>query len=134
MDLRESIDQICDQGSEFPIRFYKLLFERVPVAEAHFENTALKKQYVMLTVALHSVKDFPDLRPAMEDYLRLLGTAHKTLGVDREPFPEFIQVLLETAAEFHADDWDEHLAGQWSRALDRVEQLMLEGYETHFHA
>ena len=133
MELSESIDRFLDEGDSMVERFYKLLLERVPEARPYFEDVNMKTQFVMLAMALNAVKQHPHLRKGAEAYLQVLGTKHKNRGIPKELYGGFIEVLLEAAAEFHGNEWDQDLARQWSDALGRAKDLMFEGYEQHFH-
>ena len=94
MDLRESIDSILAEGTTLTDRFYAILFQRYPEAQALFENTHMSTQSVMLSAALMVNKFYPDYPLAARQYLNVLGTKHARKGVPRELYPAFQKVLL----------------------------------------
>jgi hemoglobin-like flavoprotein len=90
---------------------------------------------MMLVMALRGVLAEIDGRhPAVEDYLRYLGTRHRRYGVPQELFPVFCEVLVATVEEFHGEAWDEELAREWRTALAGATAIMLEGYRQDYHA
>ena len=133
MDLRESIDSILAAGTTLTDRFYAILFQRYPEAQALFENTHMSTQSVMLSVALMVNKFYPDYPLAARQYLNVLGTKHARKGVPRELYPAFQEVLLEALAEFHGKDWNDGLSRQWRDATESAVQLVLEGYDHPAH-
>ena len=132
MNLEASVDLILSQESLMTDRFYEVLFEHNPETRQYFDGTDMKVQSIMLTMTLGAIKQHPDLSTAVQKYLRILGTKHNRKDVPREAYPKFLSALLFTLEEFHGDDWDETLAGQWRAAFHDMVKLMLEGYEQRF--
>ena len=84
---------------------------------------------MMLMVALQGVVcTLGGSYPAVEQYLRYLGTRHRKVGIPPELFPKFCDMLVATVAEYLGEAWDEELEGQWRTALAGATAIMLEGY------
>jgi len=132
MNLTESVDRIAEEGVPVVERFYQRLLEELPAARPFFDGVNMQSQSVMLTIALLAVKEYPALSGAVRDYLHILGTKHHSMGVPRELYSPFIELLLESVAGIHGDEWTERLARQWSNALHHAQELMFEGYSKHY--
>ena len=129
MKLSESIEKIVEDESLALAGFYDRLFERYPVFKDYFSESSLQRQTAMLTMALVGVKQYPVLNAPAHSYLKVLGTRHHDRGIPRELYPKFIEVLVETVADFHGDDWDESLGEQWTGALNLAVATMYEGID-----
>ncbi len=133
MTLNESVDRILVEGTTLTERFYALLFQRHPEAEALFEKTHMSTQAVMLAAAFMVNKFYPDYPLAARQYLNVLGTRHLRAGVPRELYPAFQDVLLVALEEFHGEDWSDDLSRQWCEATAHAVQFMLDGYDHPAH-
>lgn len=133
MDLHQSVDRILAEGTMMTDRFYEMLFQRSPEAQALFEKTHMSTQSVMLSAALMINKYYPDYPLAARQYLNVLGTRHARAGVPRELYPTFQEVLLVALEEFHGTDWSQDLARQWREATASAVQHVLEGYDRPAH-
>ena len=127
MKLSESVEEILQNDSLALEGFYERLFERYPEFQEHFSKSNVKRQTVMLTMALVGVKQYPILRGPSRAYLHVLGTKHSGRGIAQELYSKFVEVLVETIAEFHGDDWSESLDKQWTDALNLAVVTMHEG-------
>ncbi len=129
MNIRESVDEIFHARTRLTDRFYEVLFEQCPEAQRLFQGVDMNVQSVMLTMALGAIREYPDINNAFRAYLRVLGTKHRSKGVPKELYANFLEALLATLEEFHGEDWDESLARQWTDACDEATELMLDGYD-----
>jgi hemoglobin-like flavoprotein len=127
MKLSESVDAIMQNESLALNGFYDRLFERYPEFRDHFSNSNVKRQTVMLTMALVGVKQYPELRGSSRAYLQVLGAKHRGRGIERGLYAKFSEVLVETIAAFHGEDWTESLHRQWTDALSLAVGIMHEG-------
>ena len=130
MDIHESLRQVLEESKE-PLagRFYLVFFERHPEMLCYFDGVDLRFQGVMLTMALQlAVQHFEAPKPAIEEYLRLLGHKHCVRGVPSDAYPMFQQSLMSALAEFHEGDWDPQLEQQWQEALRAAIEIMIEGH------
>ncbi|MCS7466527.1 globin domain-containing protein [Stieleria sp. ICT_E10.1] len=124
MELEESVEAILSDDSIALDGFYDRLFKRYPEFKYFFAGANVKRQTAMLTMALLAVKQYPALRRSSQAYLEVLGTKHHGLGITNELFPKFIEVLVETIAEFHGSDWNAALDKQWTDALNYAAAIM----------
>ena len=131
MEIQDSIQKILQGESVVAERFYECYFRCHPEARRFFDGIDMRRQAVMLNMALLLVEHHHGKRyPATEHYLKVLGHTHASRrGVPVEAYAPFRDCLLETLAEFHGADWDENLAAQWRAALDLAIATMLQGHE-----
>ena len=129
MKFSESVAKVVESETFALAGFYDRLFARYPEFQPYFSESSLKRQVVMLTMALVGVKHYPIVHAPAHAYLQVLGTKHRGRGVAKELYAKFIEVLVDEVAEFHADDWNESLARQWTEALNLVVATMHEGYD-----
>ncbi|MFV1965888.1 MAG: globin domain-containing protein [Pirellulaceae bacterium] len=130
MDIHDSLQQILEESKE-PLagRFYRVFFERHPEMQRYFEGVNLQFQGVMLTMALQLVaQHYENPKPAIEDYLKLLGHKHCSRGIPSDAYPTFQETLLSALAEFHEGSWDSQLEEQWRSALRGAIQTMIKGH------
>ena len=130
MQIDESLQRILSQKDLVIERFYERFLEGNADVRKHFAAVDMKQQSVMLTMALIMVEShYSYSYPATEHYLKVLGDRHHEMGVKPELYPKFRDCLLQAIEQFHADDWNEHLAAQWRDALDQATNTMLKGYK-----
>ena len=136
MQITESLDQILSERKLITERFYnEKLFKAYPEFIPYFNGTNMGVQPMMLMMALQGVVcTLGGSYPAIEQYLRYLGTRHRKFGIPQELYPKFTEMLLATVEEYHGKDWDEELARQWRTALEGATAIMLEGYRQDHHA
>jgi len=136
MQITESLDQILSERKLITERFYnEKLFKAYPEFIPYFNSTNMAVQPMMLMMALQGVVcTLGGSYPAIEQYLRYLGTRHRKFGIPQELYPKFCEMLLATVEEYHGDAWDEELARQWRAALAGATAIMLEGYRQDHHA
>lgn len=133
MDITQSAGELLASKVRVTERFYSLLLSRHPELKVLFERRDMRMQATMLTMALASIESFYQHRfPATEHYFQVLGHRHFHAGVRLEDFGKFQSVLLEVLAEFHASDWTEDLARQWTEAFEVAAAKMQEGYRESF--
>jgi hemoglobin-like flavoprotein len=134
MDLCESLDRVLKQQALVTEQFYSLFLDRYPEVRRHFAGVHMRRQALMLTVALMAVERHATASfPVAEMYLHYLGTKHHNWAIPPEAFPKFRDALLETLGRFHGKEWDADLAAQWARAIDRATETMLQGYQRRFN-
>jgi hemoglobin-like flavoprotein len=128
MDIQGSVGKILERGEVVAEVFYNKLFDRHPRFRAYFADVNLRRQAVLLTMALklieqHYSHDYPSIR----SYLKILGHRHRErLNVPAELFSPFGDCLLMAIQEFHGSEWDQALEDQWRTAIDEAIALMLE--------
>ena len=107
MDIRDSLQVILATGKpQFSERFYSNFFGHYPEIEKKFDAVDLKRQGIMLTMALQVVVEHY-LRPhlTMKNYLRLLG--HKHLSTTQQ----------------YARVYDATVQGQFQAAMAKIEGI-----------
>ena len=129
MQLEESLKHVLSQKEQVTEKFYTRLLSEYPEVRELFNGVDMKKQALMLSVALiASEAHTRDEYPAVEHYLQVLGGQHCDAGVPKEMFPFFRDCLISTIGSCHSD-WTEEHADAWRAAIDKATQTMFEGYE-----
>jgi hemoglobin-like flavoprotein len=129
MDIQESLRQILAREELVADLFYVVFLDRYPEVRRHFVHVNMRRQAVLLTVALQFVVQYYlHSFPTVAAYLRILGEEHSCRGIEPELYPKFCQALLATLSRFHSREWNDELAQQWRQALDLAATKMLEGY------
>ena len=132
MDIQESVKEILHSKDEFGRMFYEDLLQSNPDLQHYFARVNMNRQAIMLTTALMIVERFyNEATPAVELYLRYLGTKHHGLGVGTGDFPKFFDALFATLKRFHGEKWHADLERQWQEALLRASSAMFDGYVEH---
>ena len=134
MDIRTSLELIlAGTRPRFSERFYENFFGHYPEVEAYFSGVDLRRQGILLAMALQHIVDH-HLRPhlAMKNYLRVLGNRHHQLGIQVSDYQKFEGALLTTLRDFHSEQWNEELASQWRTAYERAIPFMIEGHADDF--
>jgi hemoglobin-like flavoprotein len=133
MEIHESIQEIFRNERRVAELFYGLFLERYPEARPYFEGIDLKRQAVLLTMALMLVEHhYVHLNRVTEDYLRVLGYQHHVRrGIPAELYPPFCECLLVALEQSHGEAWEPRLAEQWREALEMSSRIMLQGYQGH---
>ena len=134
MDIRTSLELILGSSNpRFSDRFYENFFRHYPEVEAYFSGVDLRRQGILLAMALQIIVDH-HLRPhlAMKNYLRVLGNRHHQLGIQVSDYQKFESTLLTTLRSFHLEQWNDELASQWRTAYERAIPFMIEGHSDDF--
>lgn len=132
MDIHQSLKAILESEPVFGERFYATFFTRCPKAKEHFSGIDMRRQALLLTMALTLIEQHATHGyPAVVQYLRHLGNRHKERDVPRDMYAEWRDCMLVALSEFHGDDWNATLSRQWSDAIDGVSEAMLGGYTEH---
>lgn len=130
MDLNASLEQILNSGNAFGKRFYEILFDRYPESKQYFNGVDMKRQELVLTMALKLIEQYyTEGYPSIEQYLQHMGTRHSDVGVPRDFYPKWRDAMLHTLEQFHGDEWSESLSDDWSEAIDRASEVMFHGYD-----
>ncbi|HEX2691143.1 MAG TPA: globin domain-containing protein [Kofleriaceae bacterium] len=122
--LRESFEAVATAHPQFVTRFYEILFERYPKAQALFPPNNMARQAEMLTAALVAVLDHIEDATWLQDTLGALGAKHVGYGVTREMYDWVGASLLAALAEVAGPAWTPELHGAWSEAYGAIAALM----------
>ena len=134
MNISESIDRILSSSDLLGAAFYEEFFGRHRGVEQYFEGIHMPRQAAVLTMSLVVIERYYSFPyPATVQYLRYLGTQHSDRRIPPHLYPKWRDAMLATLSKFHGDDWDGQLEAEWSDAIDRATEVILEGYEERFH-
>jgi hemoglobin-like flavoprotein len=129
MGIHDSLNHILHSKDEFGRLFYQQFLESYPDVNHHFARVDMKRQAIILTTALMVIERFySHPTPAIELYMRYLGTKHRELGVGTADFPKFFESMFQTLKSFHGDQWNPDVERQWREAFERTTSAMFEGY------
>lgn len=124
--LDESLRLLGADADEVVAQFYATLFAQAPQLRALFppemyvQRDRLVRGLFRIVALLHD--------PAgLEVLLHRLGSDHRTFGVRPEDYEQFTGVLIATLRHHQRDIWLDELEEAWTRALDVVSRLMVEG-------
>src|SRR5579864_2226957 len=126
MDIGESIHEILLRSDTFASLFYLAFLKDYPEVQKHFQGVDMKRQNLLLTVAMMVVERHSQHQyAATGEYLHLLGQQHLRRNITRDLYPKWRNAMLGTLERFHGLHWSDALAGQWRTALDSAIDAML---------
>ena len=97
MDIQASLDSILACDLEFIESFYRQLENDFPGVFRHSDGVDMKHQAHMLnTSLLLCVQGSRIPNKSIEHYLRILGTKHNRVGVERGAYTNFITTLMKS--------------------------------------
>ena len=130
MDIEKSLELILHSGEQFGSSFYDIFFERCPKAAEYFKDTDMRRQSLVLTMALQLLAQYyASGFLSIEQYLQTIGTRHDDYGVPREMYTDWRDAMLAALEKFHGDQWNDALAKQWHEAIERSSEVMFRGYD-----
>jgi hemoglobin-like flavoprotein len=125
--LEASFDLLAPRGDELVERFYERLFEAAPEVRPLFAGADLVNQRTKLLATLvllrKSLRDLPAIAPR----LRTLGALHVAYGARPDYYPVVAEAMLGAMAEVAGPAWTLPVAAAWTRALNFVAGVMLDG-------
>lgn len=129
MEIHESLNEILHSKDEFGRLFYERFLETYPELRHHFARVDMKRQAIILTTALMVIERYyVQPTPAIELYMRYLGTKHHEMDVGTAEYPKFFDAMFQTLKSFHGDKWNPEVERQWREAFERTTSVMFEGY------
>jgi hemoglobin-like flavoprotein len=130
MDIRESVDRVLASEALLGEIFYEEFFREAPEATSLFEGVDMRRQALVLTMALPLIAHHQtSASPAITHYLQLLGSRHRDRSVPAELYTRWSEAMLVALERLLGVAWDEDLAVQWRAALRKASTTMLTGYE-----
>jgi hemoglobin-like flavoprotein len=127
--IHESLESIMSSGETFGSSFYEIFFERCPAAKDHFDGTDMKRQSLVLTMALQLLEQYHTKGfLSIEQYLQTMGARHVGYGVPKEMYVDWRESMLTAMERFHGNQWDDKLASQWGDAIELATDVMFRGY------
>ena len=125
--LETSFDALAPRGEELVEVFYRRLFEGAPEVEPLFAGADIVNQRAKLLATLvllrKSLRDLKQVAPR----LRTLGALHVAYGARAEHYPVVAEVMLASMAEIAGPAWTPPVAAAWTKALNFVAGVMLDG-------
>lgn len=132
VDIQQSLKQVLESETLFGENFYTTFFEQCPESKAMFDGIDMKRQALLITMALTLIEQhYTHGYASVAQYLRHLGSRHKAKDIPEALYPRWRDAMLTTLEEFHGDDWNDTLATQWREAIEGVSESMLSGYDEH---
>lgn len=128
--LRDSFNLVVTREPQLTARFYSILFERYPQAQALFTRNTPETQQRMLTEALVAVVDHLEDPGWLEEHLVPLGSRHAGYGVTPGMYDWVGASLLAAMADVAGEDWTKQHEVAWSDAYGAITSLMLSGAAT----
>lgn len=130
MDIHQSLQHILNSKDVFGHAFYDVFFSRYPEALEYFGDVDMKRQALVLTMALTVIQQYySNNYSTVEQYLQVLGSQHHRRQIPPDLYPKWRDAMLEALESFHGKDWDPTLAREWRDAIEVGIEPMLRGYE-----
>lgn len=125
--LHSSLELATGEERVITERFYEILFDRYPQAQALFGRDR-REQAAMLQESIVAVLDHLDDAGWLHDRLHSLGRRHVDYGVTAEMYGWVAESLVATLAEAVGDAWTPAMEDAWYQALTVVSDMMLAAY------
>ena len=133
MNIHDSVAQVMNSKAAFGEAFYEVFFKRYPEVQAYFSGLDMKRQALVLTMAVAVVEQhYSSPHAATEKYIQYLGTQHYSRAIPRDLYPKWREAMLETLQRFLGDEWTDELATEWAKAINLCTEVMFEGYTERF--
>jgi len=133
VNIHESVVRVMNSNEVFGESFYRVFFERFPEVQEHFAGLDMKRQALVLTMAVALIEQhYSSPFPATEKYIKYLGTQHHSRAIPRDLYPKWREAMLETLRQFLGQDWSDALASEWTEAIDLCTDTMFERYSERF--
>jgi hemoglobin-like flavoprotein len=132
MTVAESMKQILESDQNFGSLFYEVFFERCPEAKTPFDGVDMKRQALVITMALQMIEQYYNNGySAIDHYLRHLGMRHKSWSISKDMYADWSESMLAALEKFHAADWSDDLRTEWQKAIEAASEVMFLGYDEH---
>jgi NAD(P)H-flavin reductase/hemoglobin-like flavoprotein len=122
--MRANFAKAAAHGDQVPLWFYSHLFlshpetrDLFPVSMAHQRD----RLFAALGQVVARVDDLDTLVPILQQ----LGRDHRKFGTVAAHYPAVGASLLATLEHFD-DEWDDHLAKNWTEAYELIAQVMID--------
>ena len=130
MDIAQSLERILHAKAIVGRRFYERFLKKHEELRPFFSKVDMKRQGILLTTSLMViVRHYSNPTPAVDLYLRYLGTKHNEMNIPRTEYPKWTETLMETLSDFHGDDWSAAVEQEWREAIGQTTELMFAGYD-----
>jgi hemoglobin-like flavoprotein len=130
VEIQDSLKRILHSEQVFGAMFYEVFFERCPEAKDYFLETDMKRQALVLTMALTLVEQhYNNEFTAVEQYLQHIGYKHADRDIPKALYVPWRDAMMVALEKFLDGNWSEHLAEQWRDAIESVTETMFRGYD-----
>lgn len=124
--VHDSFDRVSTSVVLFSADFYERLFDRVPALRDLFP-AEIAPQTRMLAQTLSWAVSRLNHGPELSAGLETLGASHRARGITRDHYAVFIEVLIETLADWTGPSWSARHETAWRSLLDSVADCMARG-------
>jgi hemoglobin-like flavoprotein len=132
--LKEHLAEVSEHESELTDRVYESLFAKRPDAVELFGTYSRANQQRMMTETLGAVLNMLDQEHWLGEYVHAMGSRHQfSYETPADMYPPSAEAMLEALAAVSGPDWTPKLARSWKAALDRVNEMMTDGYVPTSH-
>lgn len=132
MTITESVKHIMESDQNFGSQFYEVFFGRCPDAKLLFDGVDMKRQALVITMALQMIEQYySNGYSAIDHYLRHLGMRHKNWSIAKDMYADWSESMLAALEKFHAADWSNELRDEWQQAIEAATEVMFLGYDEH---
>jgi hemoglobin-like flavoprotein len=132
--LKEHLAEVSEHESELTDRVYESLFAKRPDAVELFGTYSRANQQRMMTETLGAVLNMLDQEHWLGEYVHAMGSRHQfSYETPADMYPPYAEAMLEALAAVSGPDWTPKLARSWKAALDRVNEMMTDGYVPTSH-
>ena len=130
MDISDSLLKVYSSTALLGKVFYDQFFADCPEAIEYFDEVDMKRQAVVVTMALTLVEQY-QVSPfaPTKAYFEHLGVTHQRMGIPKQMYPHWVDSMLKALAKLHGDEWDDDLEIQWRKGFETAIGMMLESYQ-----
>ena len=130
MEIQDSLKKILASEDVFGTMFYDIYFDRCPAAREYFLDSDMRRQSLILTMALTLIEQhYNNEYAAVEQYLQHVGNKHSDRKIPRDLYVDWRDSMLAALESFHGEDWNQRLSEQWRDAIEAVTETMFQGYD-----
>lgn len=124
--IRSSAQTMAESDVSVTNIFYASLFRKAPSVRALFPEDMFRqseKLWSSIVAVVNGIDDIAALIPTLEN----MGARHVGYGAQPAHYDAVRDTLIETMADFLAEDWTTAHERAWGDALDIVVKTMLNG-------
>lgn len=125
--LLRAVDVLAGQRTEVAADFYRRLFERYPHLQSYFNGTDTAGLERMFVTALRSMMMAASSPPEFERAAVQLAERHVPYAVKPDHFQLFVEVLLETLADYGGDAWTPEVEAAWRAVATQTANALSAG-------
>ena len=122
--IEESLERLAERAGDPTAVVYARLFARYPETEALFVRDvsgAVKGE--MLAKTLECVLDLAGPNSYAANFIACEIVNHEGVGVPREVFARFYEVMMDTFCELGGPEWAASYGAAWRGVVERIETV-----------